>query len=427
MGIARPTDGSVSPNIINLVYFLKFCGMGALNTGFVVLYLSQAKHLSLYQLGVISMLRPACMFLGAPVWTSIADQYRLHSAVYTVTTVIAAMARTCFLITPTYFAVMVVMILAEVVGAGSIPTLDAAVLATMANPADWGKHRLWGAVGYGLAVLAVGVLIDQHGYDTMFVAHVTLIATAVLLVRSRLKMGAKAKRDSDSDPETLRPRLTLDVLRSIVCSSTERTVFFLVVFLCGVGSGVIENFLFLYLRDEFGASNGLIGLGRTVTCASEVPMFWYAPVLIRRLGTNGVLSFACVCYVVRFGAYSVLQDPRLYLLVEPLHGVTYAVMWNASTAYAFELAPPGLGTTAQGLLSGIHMGLGQGIGALVGGTLYASFGARTMFQLLTVCPLLSLALVLASHFHKSAQPTTVSADGELLLDSNSEPAEVSTA
>lgn len=398
---AKGAPTIVSGKLINLIYFLAFLGNGSLNSGFLVLYLSEVKHLSLHELGLISALRPACTFLGSIVWTSVADGFSLHSAVYTVTTLAAVILRCCIIVAPSLVAVVLTMVAAALVGAGSGPMLDGAVLATMVDATDWGKHRLWGAVGYGIAVLVVGLLIDHHGFESMFAGHAALVTAAVVVVRMRLPMGRRPKRDDDSSPATPRVPLTVAVVRNILCSSTERTVFFLVVFLCGIGYGVTENFLFLYLR-ELRASNALIGLGRAITCASEVPMFWYAPTLIRKLGSLGVLALACACYIVRFLAYSQLEDPRFYLAIEPLHGITYAVMWNASAAYAFQIAPAGLGTTAQGLLSSIHFGLGQGVGALLGGFLYASVGARAMFQLVTLGPALSLVLIAWSRRSDSA-------------------------
>jgi len=287
------------------------------------------------------------------------------------------------------------MVMAAVTGAGSGPMLDGAVLGTMADPNEWGKHRLWGAIGYGISVLVVGLMIDTYGYAGMFAGHAVFIITAVILVRQWLPMGQHNVKKAEGPANRRHERVPLSfaVLRSILVSSPPRIVFFSVVLFCGIGTGVIENFLFLFLQEELGASKALVGLGRTVTCISEVPMFWFAPTLIRRLGALGVLAFACVCYIIRFVAYSQLEDARWYLLVEPLHGVTYAVMWNASASYAFSLAPPGLGTTAQGLLSGVHWGLGQGVGALVGGVLYARVGPRMMFKIVTVGPLASLALI----------------------------------
>lgn len=62
--------------------------------------------------------------------------------------------------------------------------------------------------------------------------------------------------------------------------------------------------------------------------------------------------------------------------------------------YAFEIAPEGLGATAQGLLYGVHYGIGQGLGAVLGGALYSSVGARAMFRIVTAGPAISLLLLL---------------------------------
>jgi hypothetical protein len=50
---------------------------------------------------------------------------------------------------------------------------------------------------------------------------------------------------------------------------------------------------------------------------------------------------ACVSYVVRVVAYSLFTDPWMILIVEPLHGVTFAFLQLASVHYVAHLAPPG--------------------------------------------------------------------------------------
>lgn len=46
---------------------------------------------------------------------------------------------------------------------------------------------------------------------------------------------------------------------------------------------------------------------------------------------------------------SFMTSPWMVIASEPLHGLTFAIMWSAATTHAFELAPPGLGTTMQGV------------------------------------------------------------------------------
>ena len=84
-------------------------------------------------------------------------------------------------------------------------------------------------------------------------------------------------------------------------------------------------------------------------------------------------------------------------------------MWVAGVSYANEIAPPGMGATAQGLFGGVMMGLGAATGAVIGGMLYDRIGPRNMF----VCA--AVAVVMGSGwFLGSRSPPASSARHSLL-------------
>jgi hypothetical protein len=74
----------------------------------------------------------------------------------------------------------------------------------------------------------------------------------------------------------------------------------------------------------------LFGLSSAVSCFSELPFFFYSSELMRRLTPKGALSLAIVCYSVRLGYYSLLENPWFVLPIELLHGITFAVFWSAA-------------------------------------------------------------------------------------------------
>jgi len=86
-----------------------------------------------------------------------------------------------------------------------------------------------------------------------------------------------------------------------------------------------------------------------------------------------------VMIAVRMWGYSFTSQPQIAVLFQLLHGPTFAAIWMAGVAYVAEIAPPGLGNTAQGLFTGVVMGLGSAMGAFVGGFLYQSVGFSTMY------------------------------------------------
>ena len=57
--------------------------------------------------------------------------------------------------------------------------------------------------------------------------------------------------------------------------------------------------------------------------AFEIPIFAYSRWLLDHVGVSGLLIIAQLAYSSRVAVYSIVHDPWLVLLVEPLHGVTY--------------------------------------------------------------------------------------------------------
>ena len=73
-----------------------------------------------------------------------------------------------------------------------------------------------------------------------------------------------------------------------------------------------------------------------------------------------------------------------------LHGPSFSTQLTARIAYAKEIAPEGMGATAQGILSGVSAGLAASCGAVLGGVLYDSVGAVIAFRLASAGALLGL-------------------------------------
>jgi len=147
----------------------------------------------------------------------------------------------------------------------------------------------------------------------------------------------------------------------------------------GVGAGVIQTYLFLFLSELKGTTT-LMGLSLSITCASEIPIFFFSGAIMNKIGAQGMIYLAMISYVIRLTYYSFLKQPWYVLPAEALHGLTFAASWSACVKVANDISPIGLGATTQGLLTGIYSGLGSGTGALVGGIVYHKFGAVILFR-----------------------------------------------
>ena len=81
--------------------------------------------------------------------------------------------------------------------------------------------------------------------------------------------------------------------------------------------------------------------------------------IITKVGEHMCLYAACFAYACRFLGYSFLRNPWFVLLIEPLHGVSYGIMYGAASAYGSRMTPKGMHGTMQAILTTLHFGLGK--------------------------------------------------------------------
>ncbi|XP_065191747.1 major facilitator superfamily domain-containing protein 6-like [Sycon ciliatum] len=300
-----------------------------------------------------------------------------------------------------YFVVMIFF--SELVGAPVLPLTDTIVLETLGHQriSQFGRQRLWGAVGYGIANAAAGFgsssLADSCGrgnYTVHFVGFAVLyvisLAAALKLKDTYHPLSAKTTAAT-----TVQTRIRIGRgLRLALCNA--RAICFLVaVFFLAIAMSIVDNFLFWFLT-ELCASELLLGLSILTMCMSEIPLFLIAGRVIKRFGHTTVLVFVLVCYAIRFLAYSLLENPWLVMPIEPLHGVCFALMWSCCVSYCKKIAPPNLEATLQGVLNGLFWGVGRGTGAVLGGFVYHHFGARWLFRSCAIMCCIVAALYLVS-------------------------------
>ena len=139
------------------VHFLLFFAMGCVLPFTAVFF--TARGMDTFQVGLLQALPPALsVFVSSAsgVW---ADRYHSHRRVFAISSALSAMAIAAFPLLPaTFLANALLQTLLSVVRAPSVCMADAVVLLLLRTSAgcsarDYGKSRLWGAVGWGLGAV----------------------------------------------------------------------------------------------------------------------------------------------------------------------------------------------------------------------------------------------------------------------------------
>jgi PPP family 3-phenylpropionic acid transporter len=370
----------MNPMFLSKAIYFFFYGAAASLFPFLVIYYENL-GLSGYQIGFLAGIMPLIALFSAPLWGGLADATQKHKILLLLamsTSIVIAFAlsnASAFL-----WLIPLVVLLAFFI-APIMPIVDNSVMDHLADHKDqYGKLRLWGAIGWGATAPVIGWVIERSDMSWAFYGYMILMSAALLvtwkLTVSQAGIGSKFWTG----------------LRSLL-SNPSWSLFLFTVFVFGIGSSVIQNFLFLYMND-LEASKTLMGLSLMFATISELPVLYFSDRLLNRFGSTGMIIFSMSFLVLRLLAYSFIRIPLLILMIQLLHGPTYSAMWVSGVSYAAKNAPHGMGATAQGLFSGVLLGLSAAVGAFIGGFLYENIGPVAMFRLIGFLVLLGIVLFL---------------------------------
>lgn len=318
------------------------------------------------RLGLLAAIWPAGSMVGASVWGAIADSSGRHRFVLRIAIVSTIGTAQLFLLGSGFATLVPIVAIFALSLAPVSPMLDHAVVTDLGSRHHlFGRVRLWGAVGWGVSAPLLGMLVDATSLRIVFPAYAVLMggllaATLTLPVPgSRLGRGVFAG------------------LGSMVRDRRWR-FFLLTVFIAGTGSTMIHHYLFVYL-NAIGGSGTMRGIALAVATVSELVVLGFADRLLRRFGPQRLILAALAAVGVRMLGYGFINNPVLALVPQLLHGTSFAMLLVAGVAMARELAPDGMGATAQAVYSATHMGAAGIVGALLGGVLYRSLGPNGLF------------------------------------------------
>jgi PPP family 3-phenylpropionic acid transporter len=362
-----PNRTTPQPELLFKTFYFLFFAAAASLFPFIVLFYKQL-GLSGSQIGVLTAIPPLITLFAASLWGGLADATQQHRRLLALALSGVIILALVILSLTTFLALMLGTIAFAFFFAPIIPLVDNSALESLGQRrSQYGKLRLWGAIGWGVAAPLVGRLAEQFGLGWLFYGYV-LFMLAGLLVSFRLPISRTPLGQSFGQG-----------VRRLL-SNRQWSSFLGLIFMIGLGAAVINNYLFLYM-EQLGAGKTLMGLALSVATLSEVTVFLFSDRLLDRWGAYPILMLSMAALAVRLLAYAVTPNPWLILPAQLLHGLTFAAMWAAGVAYVHKIAPPGLGATAQGLMSGVAFGAAAAAGGLLGGLLYESIGLALTFGL----------------------------------------------
>lgn len=361
-------------------YFLVFFGFGSLFP-LLSVYLNDSVGLTGTQIGTIMSISPVVTILTQPLWGLISDYTQKPRLVLTVTIIVTALIGVGYSFVESYLWFILFAAFLAITQSAVVPISDSLALSyVQKTKGNYGSIRLWGALGFAVAVLIVGRLSEAFSLTVIFYGF-----TFMLLVSSIFAWNLPAEGSS------MQINIKTGVQRLI---KMPRFLLFLLTTFLIFGPILSNNFYFgIYIRDIGGTLTG-VGIAFMLGAGSEAPFMKFAGKWIQKIGMLQVVVFAGLISGLRWILY--FYDPPLYVVFATIiaQGFSVGLYIPAALQYVRDISPGEVRVTAVSLYSAVGNGLGSWFCTFIGGFILDAFSINHLYLFYSVLTTIGLILVL---------------------------------
>ena len=151
------------------------------------------------------------------------------------------------------------------------------------------------------------------------------------------------------------------------------------------GSHALHDGFSVIRWSDAGLSPSTISVLWSEAVAAEVVVFVaLGPALIARIGVRGAAMLAAIAGLVRWSVAAFSTSAVVLSILQPLHGLTFALLHLACMRVMARVVPSGIAATAQALHA-FGSGLVTAVLTWASGTLYVTYGGRAFLWMAALC------------------------------------------
>jgi len=349
-------------------YYL--CYFGALGA-FVPYWPVYLKFLGLTpaQIGELVGVSMAMRIIAPYWWGWFSDHYGTRMPIVRWTSLLAMISFWSLFFSTSYEWIFLCISVYSFFWNAGLPQFEAVTLAYLhGRTYFYSRIRLWGSIGFILAVIALGIALEDHDPPLLLWALSGLYGGIWLLSLSVPdKASIHPQQHTDSFWAVLRRPVVLMILGGC--------------FLMQFSHGPYYTFYSIYLQQH-GYRASLIGQLWALGVIAEVGVFLIMDKLLHRFNLRTLMSVSLGLATLRW----LLLGHLAYMPVavmggQLLHAATFGVFHAVSIQWIYQLFPGRLQGRGMALYSSLSFGLGSALGALVSGYTWESLGPLHSFNM----------------------------------------------
>jgi PPP family 3-phenylpropionic acid transporter len=270
--------------------------------------------------------------------------------------------------------------LAPLAPLGDTLALGAAAPARRHNPDERGFDYGWvrgaGSAAFILGSVLSGQVVGHFGIAAIvWLNAVLLAATAFAALRVPQLLPTRDPIPSAEGKAGIGALLRLPLFRRVVLVAA-----------LVLGSHALHDGFAVIRWGAAGIGPGTAGMLWSLSVAAEVVVFLFVGrPLLDRLGPAGGAMLAAVAGIVRWVVMAKTAWVPALVAIEPLHGLTFALLHLTCMRLLAQCVPPYLQATALTLYGTVGVGATTTLLTFASGPLYARFGAGGFWVMAALC------------------------------------------
>ncbi|MCB1909057.1 MAG: MFS transporter [Rhodocyclaceae bacterium] len=365
---------------LSAYYFFYFAFIGAFAPYFT-LYL-QSLSFAAADIAVLMSLMQVMRIVAPNLWGLIADRAGRRVAIVRVSA-LASLAGFCgFFATDGFAGIFVAMALMSFFWSAALPLVEGLTFDHLGGSMGrYGRVRLWGSVGFIVAVMVIGYALDAVAERNLLWMTASIL---VGIVACALVIPDTGRAPPSGDGVGL-----LSILRR-----REVQALLAACFLMSAAHGALYVFYSIHLVGA-GYGKGFVGWMWTLGVIAEIAVFVAMPQMLKAFSLRAILALSFGCAVVRFLLIGWAVDSLPLLVVAQLmHGATFGAYHAAAIAAVHRWFPGRAQSRGQALYGSLSFGAGGMLGGLVSGYLWDPVGAAWTYTVGSGFALAGLVLIL---------------------------------
>ncbi len=323
------------PFYIFLTYVIYYAGQAIYNT-FGTVYLSESGF-SQSVIGLMASVATAALILIQPLWGILSDRSKNKNHVAGIVILISAV-----IILAVYLNNSLWWIAACYIGFsifyGPAATLQDNCTLEALEGSRWnfGNVRLGGTLGYMFCALIVGFFIKDYNQTYLWTA-LFFIPAGLMLFFTRATNSTHGQK---AEKVRYRSILSNKPLLCIVLYNVLYTV-----------AGTFSRYYTIHYTENLGATSLMLSLCTVIASLVEIPFFWYAGRIERKLGIMNTFLLSGALLVIRYILFSFITDPIWVIAVYTINSCGWALSNFSVLSYINNHVPAGARATSQSLNS----------------------------------------------------------------------------